>query len=98
VYFADAREEPGWKVILRKEVRGRRVYGNHSVSEDGPLFAIGEDDDHEGLRAPEHVAEDNPGRVETSRVVREEEAVLLDDWNLGDRDLGESGSSSDGEQ
>jgi len=98
MYFADAREEPGWKVILCKEVRGQRVYGNHGVSKDRPLFAIGEDDDHEGLCAPEHVAKDNPRRVETGRVVCEEEAVLLDDWNLKDRDLGESGSSSDREQ
>lgn len=99
VYYVDARDEPGWKVVFwRKEVRGRRVYGSVGDSKDGPMFAIGKDEDHEGLRPPIQVSEENPGRAATERVVRPEEAMLYEDWGVEDQDLGESGSSSDEEQ
>lgn len=96
-FFADAKEEPGWKVIFQKEVRGRRVYGGVGASEQGPLFTVEQDAEHEGLRAPEVVPEENPQRPPTERVVREDEGTLLDDWEVVDCDVEEFGSSSEEE-
>ena len=100
VFFAHAREDPGWKVVLRKEVRSRRVHGNMGAFEDGGMFSMGENDDHEGLRAPEIIPEENAAALPTGRrIVREEAfAQWLEEGPLADQDLGELGTSSDEEE
>lgn len=41
VFFSEARESPGWRVVLRKEVRGRRILPNNEDDEDAELFQMG---------------------------------------------------------
>jgi hypothetical protein len=98
VFFSDEEGEPGWKVVLRTEVRGRRVDSEMEEHDGIPMFAMGADSDFQGLRVPEEVPEINPDPLPSGRNVRlnevlneegEEEAVLFD------RDLGES--SEEGE-
>jgi hypothetical protein len=98
VFFSDEEGEPGWKVVLRTEVRGRRVDSEMEEHDEIPMFAMGADSDFQGLRVPEEVPEINPDPLPSGRNVRlnevlneegEEEAVLFD------RDLGES--SEEGE-
>ena len=100
VFFADARENPGWKVVLRKEVRSRRVHGNVGAIEDRGMFAMGEDVEHEGLRAPEIILEENAAPLPTRRNIRREDALAqwLEEVPVGDHDLGESGTSSEEEE
>jgi len=43
VFFADAKDEPRWKIVLRKEVQGRQVYGHEGASEEGQFFVVGQD-------------------------------------------------------
>jgi hypothetical protein len=49
VYYADAQESPRWKIVLRKDVRGRHVSGEAGGAEEEGLFAMGRDADHEAL-------------------------------------------------
>lgn len=99
VYYADARETPGWKVVLRKEVRGRRISRDLDVVEPEGLFAMGRDADHEGLPVEEDVLEENRGQLPTGHNIRREEVIapIQDDWEFVARDLGDSGSSSEEE-
>ena len=98
VFFLDEEDNPGWKVVLRTDVRGRRVDSEMEEHDEYPMFAMGADSNYEGLRAPDEVPEINPEPLPSGRNVRlnevlndvvEEEAVLFD------RDLGES--SEEGE-
>ena len=50
VFYSNARESPGWRVVLRKEVRGKRVLPNNEGEEEAELFQMGRDEDFEGLR------------------------------------------------
>jgi hypothetical protein len=99
VFFVDAEEDPGWKVVLRKEIRGRRVYGNVGASQDAGLFVVGDDEDHEGLRIPEVIPEAQEAPLGTGRNIRREETLAkwLAQVPEPDLDLGESGSSSEAE-
>ena len=38
IFFSDAEDEPGWKVVLRTEVRGRRVDSEMDVEEEMEMF------------------------------------------------------------
>ena len=49
VFYFTARESPGWRVVLRKEVRGKRILPTTN-DEEGILFGMGRDEDYEGLR------------------------------------------------
>jgi hypothetical protein len=97
VFYADAYGEPGWKLVLRKEVRGKRIFQNVGVSDEGGIFAQGQDIDHEGLRPPREVPEVDPHPNRVGRTLRRHEAFgpLLEEDVLFDRDVGASGSSSD---
>jgi len=95
VFWSDAPELPGWRLVLRREIRGRRVDNFSSESERSLLFARGRDSDYEGLRPPQILSEDVQSRPGTEREVRREdvlgEAVMEDE--LFDRDLGDSSDS-----
>lgn len=58
VFYSQASEAPGWRVVLREEVRGRRVLPNHVEEEDAELFQMGEDKDFDGLRPEREVGEE----------------------------------------
>ena len=69
VFFSKDKESPGWRVVLRKEVRGRRVIPNSEGDEDAQLFAMGQDDDFEGLRPDREVGEQEVEMAETGEDV-----------------------------
>ena len=96
VFFADAREDPSWKVVLRREVQSRRVHENMGAFEEDGIFSIGEDPEHEGLRTPEIILEENRAPLPTGRTIQRENA--FEDWTeerpTMDANLGKSGSSS----
>jgi hypothetical protein len=71
VFFSRARESPGWRVVLRKEVRGRRVLPNNEDEEDAQLFEMGQDEDFEGLRLDREV-----GEQEVEMVATREDVIL----------------------
>jgi len=50
VFFSDDEDEPGWKVVLRTEVRGRRVDIGTEEEEEPQMFAMGRNADFEGLQ------------------------------------------------
>ena len=52
VFFSDEEDQPGWKVVLRTEVRGRRIDSEMEAEEEPEMFAMGSDADFAGLRAP----------------------------------------------
>lgn len=98
VFFADAKEEPGWKVILRNElIRGQRVVGNFGAVQVAGMFGMDDDADHEGLRTPKVILEENDAPLPTRRTVRREDAIVerLDEIPEVDLQVGESGSSSE---
>ena len=93
VFFSDDEDEPGWKVVLWTEVRGQRIDNEMEEEEDPEMFAMGRDDDFDGLRVPMEVPETFPnplpgGRnIEVNQVFNErmhETSVMFD------RDIGES--------
>jgi hypothetical protein len=98
VFFADEEDQPGWKVVLRTEVRGRRVDSEMEEQDEIPMFAMGADSDFEGLRAPEELPEINPDPLPTGRNIRLNEVLnarVQEEADVFDRDLGES--SEEGE-
>lgn len=84
---------------MRKEVWGWRVYENIGGDDIGPLFAPGRDADLEGLRAPNALSEEPPEHIQTGRTIRCKEVLHtpIDDFEVFDQNLGESGSFSDEE-
>ena len=99
VFFIDAREDPGWKIVLRKEVRGQRMCQDDGPVEDNGMFAVGDDAEHEGLRAPEVIPEENDTPLRTGRTINSEQVAAH--WvgaaPLPDLDLRKSGASSEKE-
>jgi len=63
------------------------------------MFAIGEDEDHEGLRVPEVIPEVNEAPLRSGRNIRRQDAIadFLAEVPVPDLDVGESGSSSEEE-
>jgi hypothetical protein len=93
VFFSDVEEEPGWKVVLRTEVRGRRVDNDIEEDDPIPMFAMGADVDFEGLRAPEIMPETHQDPLPTGRDIRLNDIlneVLGEQAMVFDRDVGES--------
>jgi hypothetical protein len=82
--------------VLRKEVRGKRIFQNVGVAEDQGMFQTGADADHEGLRAAADVPEVDPPARQTGRNLCRQEAMghFEEENRVFDRDIGESGSSS----
>jgi len=77
VFYCDAREAPDWKIVMRKEVRNKRVLPNHEEEVEAEMFTMGADEDFEGLRPQREVGEGLEPPVSRSHdVVREEVLVL----------------------
>jgi hypothetical protein len=98
VFFSDVEEEAGWRVVLRTEVRGRRIDSDRQEEEEIPMFAMGSDIDFAGLRAPDIIPETEADPLPTGRNIRLNDIlneVLGEQAVVFDRDVGES--SEDGE-
>ena len=57
VFFSDNENESGWRVLLRTEVRGRKIDSTMEEEEEVEIFAMSMDIDFEGLRAPIKIPE-----------------------------------------
>jgi len=95
VFFSDASELPGWRLVLRRHVRGKRVDNFTVNTESSFLFARGRDDDHEALRLLEIISKDILRRSMRSREIQRENIFQVspakeDQYN---RDVGESSDS-----
>jgi hypothetical protein len=93
VFFSDVEDEPGWRVVLRTEVRGRRIDNNIEEEDVNPMFDMGADVDFEGLRAPDVIPETHPDPLPTGRNIRLNDIlneVLGEQSLVFDRDVGES--------
>lgn len=93
VFFSDEEDEPGWKVVLRTEVRGRRIDSEMQEEEEVEMFAMGADADYIGLRVPEIIPEGNPNPLSSGRNIRLNHVlndVVEEQGMVFDRDVGES--------
>jgi hypothetical protein len=99
VYYANEREEPSWRVVLRKEVRGRQITREVHEAEEEGLFAMGRDADHAGLPVEVVIPEEIRPRAQTGRNIRREDIFgdTGEDWEFLERDVGESSSSLEDE-
>jgi len=88
MFFSDDEDEPGWKVVMRIEVRGHRVDSEMDDKEDLEIFAMGRDFDFEGLRVASELLETCrdplPGgrNIELNEVMNSamEDNVSMFDW------------------
>jgi len=93
VFFSDVEDEPGWKFVLRTEVRGRIVHNDIEEDDQIPMFAMGANVDFEGLRAPEILPETHQDPLPTGRNIRLNDIlneVMGEPAMVFDRDVGES--------
>jgi hypothetical protein len=93
VFFSDDEDEPGWRVVLRTEVRGRRIDSEMEEEQEAEMFAMGRDVDFEGLRAPSEILETNPNPLPTGRNIQMPDIlnqVAQENADAFDRDVGES--------
>ena len=58
MFYFEATKAPGWRVVLRKEVRGKRVLPNNGEDVEAQLFEMGADEDFHGLRPERKVGEE----------------------------------------
>ena len=60
VFFSDCHGEPGWRVVLRKEPRGRRIAFDMTMRNNIEALRIGDDNEFRGLVAPSTVGVEIP--------------------------------------
>ena len=85
VFFSRARESPGWRVVLRKEVRGRRVVPNNGDDDEAELFQMGEDENFEGLRPDREVGQEEIEPAATGEDVILEPTIRVNRGRRGGR-------------
>lgn len=76
VFYCNAREAPGWKIVLRKEIRGKRVLPSNEDEGDPQIFRMGADDEFEGLRPEREVGEGPAAAVATGQNVLVQEVFM----------------------
>ena len=76
VFYSEATELPGWRVVLRKEVRGKRVLPGEEDKAEQFIFAMGEDENFEGLRPEREVGEQPHPGVSTCQNVMLQEVLV----------------------
>jgi len=69
VFYFEAKEVPGWRVVLKKDVRRRRVLPNELEDVEAPLFEMGHDNDFDGLQLEREVGEEPMPFVGTGQNV-----------------------------
>jgi len=69
IFFSDVEEDPGWKIVLRAEVRGRRVDTEMHDEEEAEIFRMGENVKFEGLRAATEIEEVHGIPMRTGRDI-----------------------------
>ena len=65
VFYSEAMEAPGWRVLLRKEVRSTKVLPTQEEEAEPEMFQMGHDIEFEGLCPQREVGED-PQRPATT--------------------------------
>jgi hypothetical protein len=93
VFYSSCPDMPGWKVIIRTEVRGCKVVANPEEAVECPIFQAGRDADHVGLRVPEEILEAPELPLPNSRVVCRKdlfEEIVQENNEAFDRNVGES--------
>ena len=85
VFFSTARESPGWRAVLRKKVRGRRILPTNDDDEEAKLFQTGEDEDFEGLNPDRDVGEQDLEPAATGEDVVLEPVIRLNQVRRGAR-------------
>jgi len=76
VFYCEAREAPGGKVVLRKAVRGKRVLPEHEEDTKTLLFNMGDDEDFESLRPERNVGEGSVDAVPIGHDVVMQEVLV----------------------
>ena len=97
-FFSDDEDEPGWKVVLRTEVRGRRIDSEMEDEEEPKIFSMGKDVDFEGLQVPAEVPETYPNPVTGGRNIDVGEVINTFTEGMPvtfDKDVGESSEDED---
>ena len=99
VFFVDNRDEPGWKVVLRKEVRCRWVDESVDDINSGGMFGIGVDEEYEGLQVEDGIPVENLAPPQRRRNIFHEDAfAIFEEQNdTSAQDVGDSGESSEDE-
>ena len=93
IFFLDDEDQPGWKVVLQTEVRGRRVDIHGEEEEEPKIFGMGRDADYEGFQvAPEGEEGLQEGGAGGRHITLNEllNVGVEEDRGLFDRDVGES--------
>ena len=83
VFFSPDPQNPGWKVVLRKEVRSRRVEAHIDQEADEGFLSIGADNDFSGLRAPENIDETIPSHGPSGGRTISLATILVEEQNIG---------------
>ena len=98
VFFSDDEDEPGWKVVLRTEVRGRRIDNQVEEEEEPQFFSMGQDTDYGSFEAgPEggNNSVNNGGRGQDIEVNALFNEAILENAMMFDRDVGELSEDED---
>ena len=98
VFFLDDEDEVGWKVVLRTEVRGRRIDIRAEEEEEPQMFAMERDEDFEGLQVPFEIPESNSNAPAGGRDIGLNELFIEsveENPAMFDRDIGESSEDED---
>lgn len=93
VFYADCLGDPGWKIVIRTEPRGKRVVATDDDFTGGQLFATGRDNIFSGLQTPETLSEAPEIRSREGRVITVNDVLHDDTPDLNetfDADLGQS--------
>ena len=69
VFYSKATKAPGWRVVLRKDIRGRRVLPSSADDPEVQLFQMGQDDDFHGLHPEREVGEGQVAPAQTGQHI-----------------------------
>lgn len=93
VFFSDDEDERGWKVVLRTEVKGRRIDSDMEEAEEAEIFRMGAYNDFAGLSAASDNVEPDEDPLSTERDIDMNDNLGegVDEVSLlFNRDVGES--------
>ena len=76
MFYSNARKRPGWKVVLKKEVRARRILPNDEEEMEAEMFDLGHDEDFDGLRPEREVGEGLVHAVRTGYTIVMQEVLI----------------------
>ena len=98
VFFSNDEDEPGWKVVLQTEERGRRIDSELEEEEETEMFRMENNTNFERLRQASTIPESHPNLLLTGRNLKINELLgegIEEANEFFDRDLGESSKDED---